>query len=54
LRRDFLSRQKQWEQEQAHSAPEALSTPEDEEMETDEATNPAEGKRSSIILEEIC
>lgn len=32
LRADFLSRQKQWELEQARSAPEAPQAPEDEEM----------------------
>ena len=32
LRADFLSRQKQWEVEQACSAPEAPQAPEDEEM----------------------
>lgn len=32
LRNDFLSRQKQWEMEQARSAPVAPGAPEDEEM----------------------
>lgn len=43
LRADFLSRQKQWEVEQARSAPEAPQAPEDEEMaETSDAIDELE------------
>ncbi len=43
MRRDFLLRQKQWEMDQARTAPQAPTAPDDEEP--IEEPNPMEGKR---------
>ena len=48
MRREFLSRQKQWEMDRARTAPEAPPAPDDEEQVEDPSIK--EGKSLQVML----